>query len=418
MDNKKIASILTFIGLAAASGEALAMPFIAFDPRSFAMGGTGVASGTSANASFYNPALLAAAHHHDDFSLELPIVAASVADPDNLVKAANDFNNNKYMSNFSNAVTAFNTDPTNSANRNALLTSAQNLETGLQSLSNKTLQGQLDAGMVVGIPSRSLGVALYVNGWMVGGGEAKLSQSDISTIDTIINDIKSGSTGSITDPTAAGSSNSFTSSLEARFALLAETGVSLAREFTIGADKISLGVTPKFVQVRTYDYAFSGKSLDNAKVSLNDGETTSSNFNLDVGAVKKFGGNLQTGLSIKNLIPETYTTALGNTIKVDPQARVGVAMQNSWNTLAADLDLTENQPVGFDTKTRYLGLGGELNALSWAQVRIGYRYNIADAKTSVATAGIGLSPFGVHMDLAVEGGAHELGASFQTGFRF
>jgi hypothetical protein len=42
------------------------MPFGIFDPRSIAMGGTGVASGTDSNASYFNPALLAAAKRKED----------------------------------------------------------------------------------------------------------------------------------------------------------------------------------------------------------------------------------------------------------------------------------------------------------------------------------------------------------------
>jgi hypothetical protein len=49
---------------------------------------------------------------------------------------------------------------------------------------------------------------------------------------------------------------------------------------------------------------------------------------------------------------------------------------------------------------------------------VGYRYNIADSKTSTASAGIGLSPFGIHLDLSVAGNSRELGAAIQFGFRF
>ena len=52
--------------------NAHAAAFGTFDPRSMAMGGAGVASGTSANANFFNPALLAAARTDEDFSLEFP----------------------------------------------------------------------------------------------------------------------------------------------------------------------------------------------------------------------------------------------------------------------------------------------------------------------------------------------------------
>ncbi|HFC54222.1 MAG TPA: hypothetical protein ENJ43_07285, partial [Gammaproteobacteria bacterium] len=68
--------------MALTSNIALAAPFGTFDPRSLAMGGTGVASGTGANASFYNPALLA---NEQRVIVEFPIIGFQVADPDELV---------------------------------------------------------------------------------------------------------------------------------------------------------------------------------------------------------------------------------------------------------------------------------------------------------------------------------------------
>jgi hypothetical protein len=51
------------------------MPFGLFDPRSIAMGGTGVSSGTGGNASYFNPALLAAAKPKDRFAFEMMFAA-------------------------------------------------------------------------------------------------------------------------------------------------------------------------------------------------------------------------------------------------------------------------------------------------------------------------------------------------------
>lgn len=408
---KRWVLLLAAVSMLSVFRAAIALPFSAFDPRSFAMGGTGVASGTSANASFYNPGLLAAARDHDDFSLEFPVVAVRLSDPDELMNSADDFNNANYMDNFNNAVDAFNANPS-AANKNALVASATSLEAGLLTLSNKAIEGEANAAMVIGIPSKRFGAAFYTNAWVVGGGEGFVSSQDIDTINQLINDVNNGST-SVTNPTT-----NFTSAMDARFALLIETGISLATQVNIGGQDIGVGITPKYVRVQTYDYQFTGENLDNAKVSLDTGKKTDSNFNLDMGLAKDFGNGWRTGLVVKNIVPKTYTTVLGNQVKVEPQARVGVAHQTSLTTIAADLDLTENKPVGFDTKTQYLGVGAEFDAWRFAQLRVGYRYNIAASNTSVATAGIGLSPFGVHLDLTVEGSSNEVGASLQLGFRF
>lgn len=404
--------ILVVIGLSAVTtDEALALPFTAFDPRSLAMGGTGVASGTSGNASFYNPALLGAPFKDDHFSLELPVVQAEYYDPDNLVKAAKDFRNADYVNAFSNAVATYNSSPT-TANGTAVVDSARNLISGLNSISDKALQLDGNVAFVVAKPGRRLGMSLYFNAWVVGGGVGHFSSNDRNLINNVISDVTSGNT-QVVDPT-----NLLTSTVEARLALIGELGVSMARQIRIYGQSLSVGITPKYVRVQTYDYLFKGQQLDNAKISLGQGRRIDSNLNLDIGFAKEFSHGWRTGFTVKNLVPQTYTTALNNTLKVSPQARVGVAHHNSWSTVSADLDLTENDPVGFDSKTRYLGIGAEFNAWSFAQLRLGYRYNMAASKTSIFTGGIGLSPFGVHMDLAVAGNAHEVAAALQTGYRF
>jgi len=87
-------------------------------------------------------------------------------------------------------------------------------------------------------------------------------------------------------------------------------------------------------------------------------------------------------------------------------------------TLAADMDLIENDPAGFESKSQYLGLGAELDLFDWVQLRAGYRHNLSDSDSSIPTLGFGFSPFGVHADLALAGNSTDLAVSMQLGFRF
>ena len=117
--------------------------------------------------------------------------------------------------------------------------------------------------------------------------------------------------------------------------------------------------------------------------------------------------------------PGALPVATGNTLKLRPQVRVGASYENKWSTVVLDVDVTRNNPVGLEEKSQYIALGGELNAWNWAQLRAGYRVDVANNKRSIASLGLGLSPFGVvHADLAVAGNKDELGASLQFGFRF
>ena len=112
-------------------------------------------------------------------------------------------------------------------------------------------------------------------------------------------------------------------------------------------------------------------------------------------------------------------TETGTVVSLKPQARAGVSHSTSWSTVVADLDLTENEALGsIGDKSQYLALGVEFNAFSIAQLRVGYRADMVNSDRSVVSAGIGLSPLGMHIDLAVAGNENEVGGSFQLGFRF
>ena len=402
MKNKILAASMGIAGLIA-THQALAVPFSSYDPRSFAMGGVGVAAGASGNAVFFNPALLAAAREDEDFSFNL-YAGARAADPDNMVDAVDNFDSNNSMQAFSDAILAY--PP---GNPGPVQAAATQLTADLLDLSQKAVQLEGDAGIVVGVPSKTIGVSVYGNVWAVGGGVADVTAADITAINQVVTDVTLNNP--TTDP-----SGSFTSSVSARFAEIREAGVALARDF----DGIAVGITPKFVKVRTYDYQFVGNQIDTATIDLDQGEKTDSNFNIDIGIARDFGDGWKGGLAIKNVLAQEYTTILNNKIKIDPMARAGAMYQNDWVTVGMDVDLTENDPGGFDTKTQFAAVGAEFDLFDTAQLRLGVRHNMSSTPYAADTlsAGIGLSPFGVHLDISVAGNSDEVGGALQLGFRF
>src|SRR3569623_463452 len=362
--------------LLAATQQAEAVSFGTFDPRSMAMGGTGVAAGTSANAGFFNPALLAAGRDGEDFSLEFPVIGARVAAPDDMVSSLDDFQSADYVDRFSQAVDQWNAatnGPELQAAKAAVVSTGRQLVTGLGTISNKALQGEVNVGAVVGIPSKSLGASVQLSSRAVGGGLLDVTQQDVTAINAVIDGLDNNATTGIVDGNG------------------------------------------KLMQVTTFDYRV---DVDTGDLSLDQGKKTYTDFNIDLGALHRYSNGWSTGVVVKNLIPQTYKTSLGNSIKLDPQARLGLAYEHSWITVASDIDLLENAAVGFDGPSQYLSLGAELNAWHTVQFRLGYRHNLSDSDTSVATVGFGLSPFGVHVDIAAMGNSNEVGAGLQLGFRF
>ncbi len=182
--------------------------------------------------------------------------------------------------------------------------------------------------------------------------------------------------------------------------------------------EISVGVTPKYQRIRIFDYTADVNTAENDDFSAEDYTEEYSSFNADLGIAKRLGENLQAGLVVKNIVPASYESKQGNDIDLSPQLRAGLAYQNSWITAAADLDITKNDAVSFERETQFASFGVEYNALDWVQMRAGYRTNLADSVGNIVSVGLGLSPFGVHLDVALAASEDEVGTSAQFGFRF
>lgn len=436
-------------------GVAQAAPFTSFDPRSMAMGGAGVAVGNAGTAPLFNPALLSAGREGERFAMEIPIVGARFYDPDDFIDTLDAFQDSTVVDDLDFAINTFNNNG-NTANLSNVTNAARDLDGELIKLGGKPLQGDLGAAVVMAGTGKNLA-------WAVTGGVTAtfggiINYRDSGTINTFTGEldnlaacIDSGNPGDAScnednfgeyvildqiNPSNseiqfnAGDSSGgsdLQSSVDVRGLILQEFGISFAREVELSGHRFAVGVTPKYVKATMIDYTANVDSSDEDDFDGDNYSKEYSHFNLDVGVAKDYANGWRTGLVIRNLISQTYDgyntvngveVATGNSIKTSPQVRLGVSHQQELYTVAADLDLTENDPVGYEGESRYLALGAELNAWDWAQLRVGYRANLSDSERNVMSAGIGLSPFGVHLDLAVARNSSETGGSLQFGFRF
>lgn len=440
----KLAMGLTLLG---ACTIAQAAPFTSFDPRSMGMGGAGVAVGNAGTAPLFNPALLAATHEGDRFALQLPIVGARVYDPDDFVDAVDNFQDSTVIDDLDTAISNFEASADLTAlktNSGSVATAINNLNAELINLGGKPLQAELGAAVVLGIPSRNWGFALSASASAAIGGVINYDDSqtlqdladdmnaianctggDISScIGTGLNYVTVDGSGNPTvNFDASGNNSTLQSSVDVRGIVIQEIGLSLAREFTLGGHSFALGITPKSVTATVLDYTARVEDADDADFDADDYTKEYTHFNMDIGLAKDYANGWRTGVVVRNIISQEYDTyrfgqKTGNTIKTEPQVRLGISHQGELYTLAADLDVTENDPVGYEGDSRYLAMGAELNAWGWAQLRAGYRANLSDSERNVWSVGMGLSPFGAHLDLAVSGNDNEMGAALQLGFRF
>ncbi|PTY35805.1 hypothetical protein BGP77_00285 [Saccharospirillum sp. MSK14-1] len=183
-----------------------------------------------------------------------------------------------------------------------------------------------------------------------------------------------------------------------------ELGISAAREVTYLGQTFSVGVTPKLQSIQIFEDTVAFDEFDTIDSSTLSRNTTSVfTGNLDIGVAKNWynvmKGDVRAGLVVKDIIPQTFESSAGRELHISPKARFGVAHDTRFSTLALDFDLTENEPLGYGVTTRYIGLGGELDAFNWMKIRAGYRNNLSVESSHVITTGLGFTPFGVGLDI-------------------
>ncbi|MBR3632387.1 MAG: conjugal transfer protein TraF [Elusimicrobiaceae bacterium] len=162
------------------------------------------------------------------------------------------------------------------------------------------------------------------------------------------------------------------------------------------------------------------KAYDNKKSSVNLGVDVGAMVNLSELLDKEILLNPQIGLTAKNLNGPKFdrpdapsdiavpVKAHWNTDKyqLKPQVRAGAAINPIKNiTVAADIDLTENDTLISGIDSRQLALGMEINLFNRPKfhipLRVGYNKNIAESDMSdFFTAGIGLNMLHFYIELA------------------
>lgn len=185
-----------------------------------------------------------------------------------------------------------------------------------------------------------------------------------------------------------------------------EMGFGMGREFEYADETFYLGATLKYQYIlitdAVIDYSdFEDDASDSIEETFEESTKDYSTVNIDLGASKDFNykGTITTGLVIKDLIPQSFKSSEGTRIEFEPKVRAGASHKTKYSTLAADLDITENQPLAIGVPTRYLSLGAELNAWNWFKVRTGYRNNLSVADSSIVSLGFGFTPWGTGLDI-------------------
>ena len=437
--------------------SAQAASFGSFDPRSLAMGGVGVTTATSRNASFFNPAALAAAQADDDFSINvvggIRAVApkdmldqlSDVEDAGNAVSTALTALNQNIDAIVSAGSSATSDQVINAADSAAASQSAiTSFNSALQKINSKSLEIGAAGGAIIAIPSKGLGFGFYFGGRADAGAKLNYSASDASRLtDYATNAGLLSSTLRTCDPansdtcipaanqlrntitTTDGGIKDLSSTFDARGVLVSEVGLSLAHRFSSLGD-LDIGITPKAVKVQTFNYS---QTAQDAKIDADKGKIEQSAFTFDIGATKTYGDKYKAGIVIKNVLGKKFDFADPDTTKpvgsvlsekyeIKPQARLGLSHHTNWTTVGLDVDLTKNEGLnGFGKSSQFVGVGAELDV--WLlQFRLGYRHDLAGNYDGVPSVGVAVHFLGVHADFGVAGNDKDVSAALQVGFNF
>lgn len=425
--NSTFQSVLTVL-VFVISKTAVAVPFGQFDPRSLAMGGAGVASATSANAAYYNPALLAMFKTRKEIGKNSQfIIPTFTGRYVEAVETIEEVDEDNFDQDLVNAINAYNANQ-NAANAQAVRVAASDLENNLDDLLNGPAHVDANAGIVLGIGHKHEGGSIMINRRVVGDGDVENFQNDLELLDTYIEAMEFIETGG--DPAtaamlypevfAAGGTlqDNLTSSAVAGAMLITEIGMAMAGQFTIAERKFAIGITPKVVHVETFD--FLADAVTNTTTDVED-DHEDWNVNLDIGIARQFDAHWRAGFVIKNVRTLKYKTSLGNTLEIKPQIRIGAMHKSHLGLYAVDLDVIKNKPVRRGYETQMLAFGGEWRTLHFLKLRAGASKNLSgvdDGKKILYTAGMHGDIFNGIIDLTLAKNSYERAFGLQLGFRF
>ncbi|MDD2898034.1 MAG: conjugal transfer protein TraF [Desulfuromonadaceae bacterium] len=200
-----------------------------------------------------------------------------------------------------------------------------------------------------------------------------------------------------------------------------EVPLAYGHKFDLGNfGKLGIGGAVKAMQGSVYYNVVKVSELKDSKdttTKAKDQHEESTQIGVDLGALWRmedvaFVGPVSVGLALKNLNSPTFdgpkdpaTGAATGKVKVEPQARLGVALDPlSWLSLAADMDLTKNKTVIHGRDSQLIGGGLEAHFDHWYAVwlalRAGMYKNIGeDGSKPIITAGLSLGPQWLRFDL-------------------
>ncbi len=396
-----------------------------YDSRGLAMGGTSVAAANNHQAQYYNPALLGL-HDVDEDDAEdgrfvFPNIVLQIAGP---VEEVGEAVNDDIDDQLKNAVSTYNQQQT-SENAAVVASFTREVENVIQELNEDDLLADTYFGLSVSEPSLAEGGAFHFGVRAFSVGVANIDPEDLVLLDRYIDAIDllaaGGSpddlpqdlvneAGELIDP-----SDRLNSTADLGAIVIGEWAISMAKAFDVFGQSISLGVTPKLMQVEAFR---DSTNFGQDDISFSDSQSSHLSMNLDVGVAIEFLDYYRVGFAIKDAIPHDFEVKNDAPIELRPRSRLGLAYVSDYLTIGVDVDIEENAPIASEVATQEASLGLEWSPINNLDLRLGYRHDMTALQSAVISTGIGYNLGGFSIEASYAESEELTGASMQMGWSF
>ncbi len=393
--------------------------------ESISMGGAGVANAKGSMAGYYNPALLGATSTDTEVNLGFGIGLSE----NNL---ANNIDRLSTLE-MSDTIEGLETNSTNNAPiAQSTINTIKEISTIVNSMSEEEGSLRFMPSATISAQIKNFGFGIYTVGDI--SASIKLEKQDSNGVDVTSaqysnivvknpNDNKyyeiDTTNNKYTETIESVYNKSFISAIQEdetsnrekasiNVEALLITEVPISYSYGFNNNNLNIGASIKYMNGIHYKYT---EKLDTESGDIDDNkddaqEITTGTFGVDVGIL--YTPEMISGLSIggvvKNINSPKFDTDSTEKITIDPMARVGIAYRLLDSIdLAIDADITENDMIGSERKSQYIGGGININPLSWVSLRAGAMNNIAQSEDGlIYTAGISFGAKWIQLDLSAQ----------------
>jgi hypothetical protein len=414
------------------------------DPRSMAMGGTGVAASTKFNASSHNPALIAfnRGNKPDKIHISASLGTRELHNFD-LESDIRNYQNSDVEQDFLDAVGEASSNSTPDQ-ISLVRTTGAKLKKTLEDMNLSSYREDETSAFSLLVDTNPVTINFFTRREI--REMITIIDTDVNIISTTINhfidpdnvDLPRGNIDERIEPT-----------VDSTYFEIKEFGATVATTNVYDYNMpISWGFTPKLIEMNGSHISTKISDYDVANPVDERISTGLLEWNLDVGFAmlltddfleQELGldgfwleGEWVFGMSGMNLFPTDFTpfgAGLGNPElpgekrAIQAQYQLGIAHYRENFMLTMDIELSEHEVFDFEGITRFVSIGGEYYWRDDLHIRAGVRINTVQTEgagrdTDTLSAGFLYQPHGLSIEAAVMGNELEVGATFGFGLTF